>query len=1194
VSIFEETGGGLAAVAHDRSLELFYDRYEVIARFVALINEDPPLRRLLYLHGLGGNGKSLLLRYLAARCCVRLPPGEWERVRRLPDAELPAALSGVAKAARVPVARVDFGARPVGENRPQECFSALFMLKQQLAGYRIGTPRFDFAAVTYLHKLGFDLDRRLPELFPRGELAVAMDLADALLPVQVMQVGQGLFGALDRRLDDVFTRRRVQRRLPKADAEEILSLAPEPDLIEQMPRLFATDLRGALEGKGRHERVVLLFDTHEAFFGEAIADPNALVHADFLMRDEWLRSLLGHLPLEAGVVAVVAGRIRPPWSSAPVAAIPDAFVDACPVGSLATEDALVYLDRAGISDVRLQEALAEYAAVGPGEVHPYFLGLCADVALAAQRRGGELDPASFGQSDEIVAKQLDLARRLLAWVPAEVEYAILALSACRSFTYRTFSYLGERLEFPHQRSDFDRLVAFSFISPTTSGADDREGAAPTYSMHQLLRRALGSARPDSIHRAHEILQERYRDLAAGSDFTARLEQIYHAGQLDAATGVADWVWVMDQCLAAGRYDRCRAMITLLADLPAGEADRRRFTYRIARADLGLGRWSEAEALLDSLPSGSAHGTLLRAELAFCRGDLAQAEELAATALDQAGGPLRAGFLFRLAEIELYRGRFADGRQHAHSGLDLARAAGDQVQVCRWTNLLGEIEYFSGNVDIAATLVNQALVDLQALPEPDQDQTLLAGLLQNDALVSEATRDWQRALDRQRQALAIRREAEDARGAAQSLHGIGKAYCGLGQLGDAEQALEEAAEAADRLGEHLLRAKITHALADIRIAQGRLDDAAQLTAAAMAGFQRHGTPYDVAAAQLTLAHIARQHDQGIVAVSHGDEARSAIESGGYRVLYRLFPGLDVPPAARVRAGLLAFAAGDALGVPWEGRPPGEIDSGQVIAVPARGGWPRGATSDDTAQMLLVAQHLVATGGQANERQFLDELSQALPAMRGVGPTTGAAVARYQQTGQIHAIGGETNGALMRILPAGWAIPASHADQRREVVTRLTRVTHGAPIAIAAACAVAAMGSYALEGCPVADLLAVAREEFERALVDWLAPAVWLENLRAAADGTWRPGAHGVALGAAETLAAVVHVLAVCGEDVDTPVRYAVGLGGDTDTVAAITGGIVGCRNASVDIGWLDRVMAPDAEELDRLAAGLREIRRAAYG
>ena len=160
--------GGLSAVGHDRSLELFCDRYEVIAHFASLINDDPPRRRLLYLHGLGGNGKSLLLRFLAARCCVRLPPGQWELVRRLPEAEVPAALSGLATAARVPVARIDFGARPVGEMRPQECFSALFMLKQQLSQFRVTTPRFDFAAVTYLHKLGFDLGRRLPELFPRA------------------------------------------------------------------------------------------------------------------------------------------------------------------------------------------------------------------------------------------------------------------------------------------------------------------------------------------------------------------------------------------------------------------------------------------------------------------------------------------------------------------------------------------------------------------------------------------------------------------------------------------------------------------------------------------------------------------------------------------------------------------------------------------------------------------------------------------------------------------------------------------------------------------------------------------------------------------------------------------------------------------------------------------------------------------
>lgn len=55
----EETGGAQPAVARDRSLELFCDRYELIARFVALLNDDPPPWRLLPVRG-----KPIVLRHL--------------------------------------------------------------------------------------------------------------------------------------------------------------------------------------------------------------------------------------------------------------------------------------------------------------------------------------------------------------------------------------------------------------------------------------------------------------------------------------------------------------------------------------------------------------------------------------------------------------------------------------------------------------------------------------------------------------------------------------------------------------------------------------------------------------------------------------------------------------------------------------------------------------------------------------------------------------------------------------------------------------------------------------------------------------------------------------------------------------------------------------------------------------------------
>ncbi|WP_421914541.1 ADP-ribosylglycohydrolase family protein [Nonomuraea polychroma] len=57
------------------------------------------------------------------------------------------------------------------------------------------------------------------------------------------------------------------------------------------------------------------------------------------------------------------------------------------------------------------------------------------------------------------------------------------------------------------------------------------------------------------------------------------------------------------------------------------------------------------------------------------------------------------------------------------------------------------------------------------------------------------------------------------------------------------------------------------------------------------------------------------------------------------------------------------------------------------------------------------------------------------------------------------------------------------------------------------------------------------------------------------------------------------------------RYAVSLGGDTDTVAAIIGGILSCRQDSADIPWAPQVALPAG--LDALAEGLWAMRRAAY-
>jgi ADP-ribosyl-[dinitrogen reductase] hydrolase len=303
----------------------------------------------------------------------------------------------------------------------------------------------------------------------------------------------------------------------------------------------------------------------------------------------------------------------------------------------------------------------------------------------------------------------------------------------------------------------------------------------------------------------------------------------------------------------------------------------------------------------------------------------------------------------------------------------------------------------------------------------------------------------------------------------------------------------------------------------------------------------------------------------------------------------------PSPPQIRAGVLAYAAGDALGVPWEGRTPDDVHWEALEELPARGDWPRGTTSDDTDQMLLVARYLAETGAQVDEREFLTRLAKALPSMRGVGPTTSAAVRRFIATGETHATGGSSIGAAMRAPPFGWATPASATGRRRELTVRLSRATHGAPAAIMSACVVATMAAWAMEQHPIEAVVAAGlREADDLAELYGLGPGI-LRPLCQAADGAWGPYKPGMPLDAVATLASVLHILREA-TSLAKAMKRAVALGGDTDTTAAIVGGILGCRFEDVDhaIPWLSKVVLPRAEVVEATAAGLWGLRGPRHG
>jgi len=102
---------------------------------------------------------------------------------------------------------------------------------------------------------------------------------------------------------------------------------------------------------------------------------------------------------------------------------------------------------------------------------------------------------------------------------------------------------------------------------------------------------------------------------------------------------------------------------------------------------------------------------------------------------------------------------------------------------------------------------------------------------------------------------------------------------------------------------------------------------------------------------------------------------------------------------------------------------------------------------------------------------------------------------------------------------------------------------------------------------------------------------LQPLRRAASGDWSLNTAEPTLDALATVASVLHVLREA-KGLATAMKHAVALGGDTDTTAAIVGGILGCQleDAEGQIPWLSNVGMPDARLIEATAAGLYELRR----
>jgi len=259
--------------------------------------------------------------------------------------------------------------------------------------------------------------------------------------------------------------------------------------------------------------------------------------------------------------------------------------------------------------------------------------------------------------------------------------------------------------------------------------------------------------------------------------------------------------------------------------------------------------------------------------------------------------------------------------------------------------------------------------------------------------------------------------------------------------------------------------------------------------------------------------------------------------------------------RARAVLLGMAVGDALGLPWEGLGPSGVRADQE-------GWRtflgRGVVSDDTEHAYLTYRAWRASGGDLE--RFRTELAGrlrwwflALPPGIGLGTTRSLVKLCL---GWSPARSGSTsagNGTVMRAPVLGVLVPEENLQAWVEVSSV---ITHRDARAVEGAWVVAWLARLVRDGGTRRGALERVVADVEGDLLGRRLQEVLEAEGVATAELVAGWGLRGGVTGFVDdTVPAAVH-LWLRHDELSEGVREAVRLGGDTDTVAAIVGGLIG--------------------------------------
>ena len=316
----------------------------------------------------------------------------------------------------------------------------------------------------------------------------------------------------------------------------------------------------------------------------------------------------------------------------------------------------------------------------------------------------------------------------------------------------------------------------------------------------------------------------------------------------------------------------------------------------------------------------------------------------------------------------------------------------------------------------------------------------------------------------------------------------------------------------------------------------------------------------------------------------------------------------PTQSQFVGALIGCAVGDALGAPIEGKSREQIAALEALTDryrPLRGRragqeirYPLGQYTDDTQLTIAIAKSLVDRG-EVDGAAIADGFAALWRSgeIVGAGPVAHRAVKRLIEgvAWQNAALRDEPplNGAAMRIAPVG-LMHCDRPERLAEDVETASVVTHRHPLAIDAARAIATAVAMAVSSSSIessrflADVAAgvpVRNARLAKRIAEldnWLGKPVETA-LAAIVETVERPAGRGFGIPAmAEpTVLAALYAFLRTPRDYLATIDFALRIGGDVDTIAAIAGAVSGAHNG---VDAIPRHLAEGVKD----SAAIREL------